>query len=145
MPFQASSPPRAAAARDGAILRLALARRDYGRGVAQVEIAGLDYLPLWTENDTAELGPRSGSRPRPTIRVVAIGRALAAVRAELAGFPDPVPPGDAARWVRLRAREEHLLARKAAIAAVLGEDLESEPPPPEGPQAAAVPAPATAR
>jgi poly-gamma-glutamate synthesis protein (capsule biosynthesis protein) len=112
------------AARDGALLRVALARRDYGRGVVRVEVAGADWLPLWTDNDTVEIDPRREPGRKPAIRVVAVDRALAAVRAELASFPDPVPADRADAWARLRQREAMLLARKAAIAAVLGEELE---------------------
>jgi poly-gamma-glutamate synthesis protein (capsule biosynthesis protein) len=123
-----ATPNRAAATRDGALLRVALARRDYGRGVVAVEVAGADYVPLWTENDTAELDVRKDPKARPSIRVVALDRALARVRAEIAALPDPVPPADRARFVRLRQREELYVARKAAIAAVLGEDLQLEAP-----------------
>jgi poly-gamma-glutamate synthesis protein (capsule biosynthesis protein) len=111
------------AARDGALLRVALARRDYGRGVERVEVAGADWLGLWTENDTSEIDPRREPGRRPAIRVVSLDRALAAVRAEMAALPDPVPPDLADRWVRLRQREALYLARRAAIGAVLGEEL----------------------
>jgi poly-gamma-glutamate capsule biosynthesis protein CapA/YwtB (metallophosphatase superfamily) len=97
-----ATPDRVAATRDGAILRVALARRDYGRGVVAVEVAGADYVPLWTENDTAELDLRRDPKAHPTIRVVSLDRALARVRAEIATFPDPVPSADRARYVRLR-------------------------------------------
>jgi len=91
-------------------------------------VAGADYVPLWTENDTAELDLRRDPKAHPTIRVVSLDRALARVRAEIAAFPDPVPPADRARYVRLRQREELYRTRKAAIAAVLGEDLQREAP-----------------
>jgi poly-gamma-glutamate synthesis protein (capsule biosynthesis protein) len=123
------TPPDVAATRDGALLRVRIARRDYGRGVAEVELAGVEYWPLWTENDTAEVDRRAAPKARPRIRVVSIDRELAAVRAELAALPDPVPAGERARWVALRRREELYAARRAAIAAVLGEDLATVPPP----------------
>jgi hypothetical protein len=123
-----ATPDRVAATRDGALLRVAIARRDYGRGVVAVEVAGADYVPLWTENDTAELDLRKDPKAHPSIRVVSLDRALARVRAEIAAFPDPVPPADRARYVRLRQREELYRTRKAAIAAVLGEDLQREAP-----------------
>lgn len=122
------TPDRVAATRDGALLRVALARRDYGRGVVAVEVTGVDYLPLWTENDTAELDLRRDPKAHPSIRVVSLDRALARVRAEIAAFPDPVPAADRPRYVRLRQSEELYRARKAAIAAVLGEDLQREAP-----------------
>ncbi len=126
------TPDAVAATRDGALLRVALARRDYGRGVARVEVDGADFVPLWTENDTAEIDARAEPGRRPAIRVVAIDRALAAVRAELARLPDPVPPESQGRFIALRDREALLLARRAAIAGVLGEDLVRavEPAPP---------------
>jgi poly-gamma-glutamate synthesis protein (capsule biosynthesis protein) len=117
------TPPDVGATRDGALLRIAIERRDYGRGVVRVELAGVDYLPLWTENDTAEIEARREPDRRPAIRVVSVDRALAAVRADLAGFPDPVPPERAAAYVRLRQREALLVDRRAASAAVLGGEL----------------------
>jgi poly-gamma-glutamate synthesis protein (capsule biosynthesis protein) len=117
------TPEAVAATRDGALLSVTLAKRDYGRGVVEVEVAGADYVPLWTENDTAEIDRRREPGRRPAIRVVAVDRALAAVRAELGRFPAEVPPERRAEWVRLRRREALLAARRAASAAVLGEDL----------------------
>ncbi len=117
------SPDAVAATRDGVLLRAALARRDYGRGVTRVELVGADFLPLWTENDTAEIDPRKEPGRRPAIRVVAVDRALAEVRAAMEQLPDPLPPGEVDRWVRLRQREALFLARRAAVASLLGEDL----------------------
>lgn len=117
------TPDAVAATRDGALLRVSLARRDYGRGVEQVEVAGADFLPLWTENDTAEIDRRKEPARRPAIRVVATDRALASVRAELAALPDPLPEAERARYVALRRREELYLARRAAVAGVMGEEL----------------------
>jgi poly-gamma-glutamate synthesis protein (capsule biosynthesis protein) len=117
------TPEKVAATRDGALLRIALARRDYGRGVVRVEVDGADFAPLWTDNDTAELDRKREPSRRPAIRVVAIDRALADVRAELAKLPDPLPAADQERFVALRRREALLSARRAAIAALLGEDL----------------------
>ncbi len=122
------TPDRVGATRDGALLRVTLARRDYGRGVRQVEVAGVDYLPLWTENDDAELDRRRDPRAKASIRVVSLDRALRAVRAELAAMPDPVPEANRPRWVKLRQRERLYLSRRQAIAEVLGEDLRAEAP-----------------
>jgi poly-gamma-glutamate capsule biosynthesis protein CapA/YwtB (metallophosphatase superfamily) len=129
------TPEHVAATRDGALLRVALAKRDYGRGVVRVEVDGVEALPLWTENDTAELGPRAAPERRPAIRVVAVDRALAETRAELARLPDPVPPEARDRYVALRRREALLASRRAAVAAVVGEDLVRPPPPAPGPAA----------
>ncbi|HZY02200.1 MAG TPA: CapA family protein [Anaeromyxobacteraceae bacterium] len=123
------TPDRAGATRDGALLRVTLARRDYGRGVRRVEVAGVDFLPLWTENDAAEIDARRDPGARASIRVVSLDRALRAVRTELDAMPDPVPEAERARWVRLRQRERLYLSRRQAIAAVLGEDLQAEAPP----------------
>jgi poly-gamma-glutamate capsule biosynthesis protein CapA/YwtB (metallophosphatase superfamily) len=117
------TPEKAAATRDGALLRVALVRRDYGRGVTRTEVDGADFVPLWTENDTAEIDRKKEPDRRPAIRVVAIDRALAEVRAELARMPDPVPAQARERFVSLRRREALLASRRAAIAGVLGEDL----------------------
>jgi poly-gamma-glutamate synthesis protein (capsule biosynthesis protein) len=117
------TPEKVAATRDGLLLRVALARRDYGRGVVRVEVDGVDALPLWTENDTAELDPKAEPGRRPAIRVVAVDRALAEVRSELARFPDPVPRDAQGRWIALRRREALLASRRAAVGAIVGEDL----------------------
>lgn len=117
------TPDAVAATRDGALLRVALARRDYGRGVVRVEVVGADFLPLWTENDTAEIDPRREPGRRPAIRVVAVDRALAEVRAELDRIPDPLPPDHVVRWVQLRRKEALYVSRRAAVAGLLGEDL----------------------
>jgi poly-gamma-glutamate synthesis protein (capsule biosynthesis protein) len=129
------TPDAVAATRDGALLRVILARQDYGRGVVQVEVAGADFLPLWTENDTAQIDRRKEPARRPAIRVVAIDRALAQVRAEIQALPDPLPPDAVDRYVQLRRREALYLSRRAAVATLLGEDLlrvlrpeELEPP-----------------
>ncbi len=122
------TPEKVAAARDGVILRAEIARRAYGRGVTRVELSRADWLPLWTENDTANPERRTRRKSRPAIQVVSVDRALSAVRAQLATFPDPIPPEQEARYVKLRQREELYLSRRAAVAAVLGEDLEGEAP-----------------
>ncbi len=125
---QGVTPERVATARDGAILRVEIARRDYGRGVSRIELGSAGWLPLWTQNDTTDAGRRAAGR-RPSIRVVSVDRALAEVRAELAALPEPVPAAQQGRYVSLRRAEELYVARRAAIAAALGEDLEIEPPP----------------
>jgi poly-gamma-glutamate synthesis protein (capsule biosynthesis protein) len=117
------TPEKVGATRDGLLLRVTLARKDYGHGVVRVEVDGADALPLWTENDTAEIDPAAEPGRRPAIRVVAVDRALAEVRAELARFPDPVPAADQPRWIALRRREALLAARRAAVGAVVGEEL----------------------
>ncbi|MFL5260984.1 MAG: CapA family protein, partial [Anaeromyxobacteraceae bacterium] len=123
------TPERVGATRDGALVELEIARRDYGRGVVRVELAAAGWTPLWTENDTADPDRRARRGARPSIQVVSLDRALAQVRSELAALPDPVPPEAQSRYVKLRRREELYLARRAAITAVMGEDLEREAPP----------------
>jgi poly-gamma-glutamate synthesis protein (capsule biosynthesis protein) len=122
------TPPCDAATRDGVLLRVEVARREYGSGVTRVELTGVDWLPLWTENDTVAPERRVTGRS-PAIQVVAIDRALARVRAELAAMAHRVPPSSAAHQLHLRQREDLYLARRAAIAAVLGEDLRRVAPP----------------
>jgi Bacterial capsule synthesis protein PGA_cap len=132
------TPESVAAPREGALLRVTIARRDYGRGVTRVEVTGADVLPLWTENDTAEIDPVREPGRRPAIRVVAVDRALAEVRGELGRLPDPVPPAEQARYVRLRQREALLVARRASIGATVGEELLRSLAPAELAPAAAV-------
>lgn len=125
------TPDPVAAPRDGALLRVEIVRRDYGRGVTRVELGAAGFLPLWTENDTADPERRLRGT-RPAIQVVSLDRALAAVRSRLSELPDPVPPEEAKEYIRLRRREELYQRRVSAIAEVLGEDLELKaPPPPE--------------
>jgi poly-gamma-glutamate synthesis protein (capsule biosynthesis protein) len=136
----AVTPGEVGATRDGILLRAEIARRDYGRGVTRVELVGAGWLPLWTENDTADPARRSTGK-RPSIRVVSLDRALAEVRAELRSLPDPVPSQEQGRFVALRQREELYVARRAAITAAVGEDLRREAPPtpaPSPPRPAAV-------
>lgn len=121
------TPEEVGATRDGVLLRVKLVRRDYGRGLEQVELAGVSYWPLWTENDTVEVDRKTRARPR--IRVVSIDRALAAVRAEIAALPDPLPVSERERFRSLRRREELYLARRKTIASVLGEELAAVAPP----------------
>jgi poly-gamma-glutamate capsule biosynthesis protein CapA/YwtB (metallophosphatase superfamily) len=134
------TPAEVGATRDGILLRATVAKRDYGRGVVRVELGSVAWWPLWTENDTTS----AARRGRPAIRVVSLDRELAAVRAAIAAMPQPVAPGDRARYVRLRQREELYVARRAAIAATVGEDLQAEAPPgpPSGRAAPATEAPA---
>lgn len=127
------SPDKVGDTRDAALVRVQLAKRDYGRGVTRTELAGLDFLPLWTENDTSELDLKKNPQAKPTIRVVAIDRALAEVRAEIATLPDPIPKANRAleaRFVKLRKREDLLARRKQIITNLLGEDFLRELPPP---------------
>ncbi len=127
------SPSKVAATRDGILLRATIVRRDYGHGLSRVELGRVAWWPLWTENDTAEA---ARGRRRPAIQVVSLDRALAEVRAEVAALPEPLSAADRTRYIGLRQREELYLARRAAIAATVGEDLQAEAP--------TVPAPASA-
>ncbi|HUK66124.1 MAG TPA: CapA family protein [Anaeromyxobacteraceae bacterium] len=134
------TPDKVGDTRDGVLLRASIVRRDYGRGVVRVELGAVSWLPLWTENDTADSERRRLGKARPTIQVVSIDRALALVRARLAALPDPLPADRQGEYLRLRRREELYLLRRTAIAEVLGEDLEAEaPPPPPNPASAAGP------
>jgi poly-gamma-glutamate synthesis protein (capsule biosynthesis protein) len=123
----AVTPGEVGGTRDGILLRAEIARRDYGRGITRVELTGAGWFPLWTENDTPDPSRRTANR-RPAIRVVSLDRALAETRAELRAMPDPVPRDEQARYVALRQREELYVARRAAIAAAAGEDLQREAP-----------------
>ncbi len=122
------TPAEVGATRDGALVRVELVKRDYGRGVVRTEVGSAGYIPLWTENDTADPARRKHGA-RPSIQVVALNRALAEVRAGLSRLPSPVPAAQEARYVALRKDESLYLDRKAAIEAVLGEDLALPAPP----------------
>jgi poly-gamma-glutamate synthesis protein (capsule biosynthesis protein) len=124
------------------MLRAEIAKRDYGRGVTRVELSRADWLPLWTENDTADPDRRAHGKTRPSIRVVSVDRALSEVRAELAALPPTLPPGQESRYVKLRQREALFLSRRTAVAAILGEDLQAEAPPAAQAESSATSAPA---
>jgi len=125
------TPEKVGDTRDAALVRVQVAKRDYGRGVVRTELSGMDFLPLWTENDTAELDLKKNPGLKPTIRVVAVDKALNEVRAELAAFPNPVPKDQEARFIKLRKREELYARRKAIISTLLGWDFLREIPPPK--------------
>jgi poly-gamma-glutamate synthesis protein (capsule biosynthesis protein) len=125
------TPEKVGDTRDAALVRVQLAKRDYGRGVVRTELTGLDFLPLWTENDTAELDAKKNPGLKPTIRVVAVDRALNEVRAELASLPNPLPKDQEARFIKLRKREELYQRRKELISNLLGPDYLRELAPPK--------------
>jgi poly-gamma-glutamate capsule biosynthesis protein CapA/YwtB (metallophosphatase superfamily) len=116
--------------RDGALLRVGIAQRDYGRGVKRIEVTDVDYVPLWTENNAIALRRKKRSAAAPSIRVVALDRALAEVKAEIQALADPIPKSQAAWYVELRQREELYEKRKRAIASVLGAQFQATLPEP---------------
>ena len=123
--------------REGVLLRIELVRRDYGGGITRVEVVGVDALPLWTENTLIE-AKREGERP--SIHVVALDRAIANVRrdlARLAATPDPLREKELHEWEAL------YLLRKKSIRGTLGERFIRELSAPEpSPEAVAGPLPA---
>lgn len=113
--------------REGVLLRIELVRRDYGGGITRVELEGLDALPLWTENGIVRAGgfagvtPEDLDREKPDIHVVALDRAIANVRRELAKIPEPIPPRHVEQYGYFRRWEEIYRERKENIRLVIGD------------------------
>lgn len=101
--------------RDGALLRFRAVKRQYPSGAVRTELADLAVEPLWTDNNG--LARSRDPKLPPAIRVVAIDREVAALRAELAAGPTPERADEIARRIEL------LEARRRIAGAILGEDL----------------------
>lgn len=78
------SPLAAGDTRDGAMLRLEVLRKDYGKGVERVELAGLSVEPFWADNSGC-LDPAAAGRIRP----VSTCEAATRLRQQLAETSDP--------------------------------------------------------
>jgi poly-gamma-glutamate synthesis protein (capsule biosynthesis protein) len=117
------SPEKVGDTRDGALLRFAAVKRDYGEGGVRVELADVSFLPLWTENDRRS---RHG-KEQPEIKVVGIARALERTRAELdalkAALGGKPSKAEQDRIAALKKRIGLYERRREIIAARLGEDF----------------------
>lgn len=117
--------------REGALLRIELVRRDYGGGITRVELEGVDALPLWTENDIVRANADNDERTKPYIHVMALDRAIANVKREIAKIPEPIPPGMVERIGYLKRWEKIYEDRRENIRTVMGErfirEIESKP------------------
>jgi poly-gamma-glutamate synthesis protein (capsule biosynthesis protein) len=111
--------------RDGAILRFSIVKKDYGDGQTISELADLSVQPTWTENNARER-LRDKKLP-PNIRVVVNDERIEAARAELERLD---PAAEPRRALELKKAIEFYAARKAAAAAILGEDYLFVPLPP---------------
>jgi len=69
--------------RDGAILRFAIAKRDYGVGGVRAELADVSYAPTWTMNEKVLQGEGKARKEVRFIRTLMLSRALAAAQKEL--------------------------------------------------------------
>lgn len=103
--------------RDGLILQVDLVRKDYGPGPdgqpqVRVELAGLQVLPTWTDNDAGRI-----VAPAPEVRATPIDAELARLQAALAQEQDP------AAALALKRRIEHLTLRRETIASTVGPGL----------------------
>jgi poly-gamma-glutamate synthesis protein (capsule biosynthesis protein) len=120
------SPEKVGDTRDGAILRFAVARRDYGAGGVRAELADVSFVPIWTENDRT----KKGDAEQITIRTVPIEKALTAARADLDALTARVngkpTKEQQAEIVRLKKRVAHYQRRRGIIEARLGADFAAE-------------------
>lgn len=130
--------------REGMLLRIELVRRDYGGGITRVEVEGVDALPLWTENDLVEAKRDASGKTKPSITVVALDRAIANVRREIAKIPIAQTPDLALRLRDLEGWERLYLERKESIRSVVGARFVRELPQPSEPAPATVAAPIAA-
>lgn len=119
--------------RDGAILRFSVVKKDYGDGQTVCELADLSVQPTWTENNARER--LRDKKLSPVIRVVVNDERIASAQAELERLD---PAAEPERALRVKKQIEFFAARKAAAAAILGEDylFIPLPPPPLPPEAA---------
>ncbi len=119
--------------RDGAILRFSVVRKDYGDGQTASELADLSVQPTWTENNARER--LRDKKLSPVIRVVVNDERISSAQAELERLDLAAEPQ---RALQLKKQIEFFAARKAAAAAILGEDylLVPLPPPPLPPETA---------
>ena len=123
------SPEKVGDARDGVLVRFAVERKDYGSGVVRAELADLNYLPLWTENDYLT---RKDKAP-PVIRVVVVGREITRAQEALDAIAAEVKEGkpskpQQAEIVRLKKRIELMERRREIAASRLGEEFLADPP-----------------
>lgn len=106
--------------RDGAIVRFTLEKRRYGAAGTAVNLANINYVPLWTDNNYF--------RPKTApvdIHPVVIDAELAKLKAELAQLE--ASKGDKKRIVEVRQRIDLLSLRRERIVKRLGEDFAGEP------------------
>lgn len=119
--------------RDGALLRLEIVERDYGHGVKKIELGTVDYVPLWTENNTVTLKTRKERKNNIAIRVVSIDRMLSDVQARLAEIGEEVTADEQEEYVQLKKAEALYEGRRKAVTDVLGReflrDLSRKPSP----------------
>ena len=124
------SPEKVGDTRDAAVLRFAVAKRDYGPGGVRAELADLSYLPLWTVNDRTSRGEGKQKKQTIVIRTVALARALAAARGELDAFvaklPEKPSKEQQAEVVRLKKRASLYERRREIVEARLGADYAVE-------------------
>jgi hypothetical protein len=120
------SPEKVGDTRDGAMLRFAIVKRDYGAGVQRTELADVSFVPVWTDNDHLVRKPKD----LPDIRVVSLERSIERVRAELEALTASLaarPAKDVERQlVELKRRLEMLARRKEIIETRLGPDFAAQ-------------------
>lgn len=132
------TPAQYGATRDGAILKLRVARMDYGAGLERVELRGVGYVPLYTENNF--LAQQGDSTLATVIQTVPsdlrISQLLGRIRRlegdlETSGRTSPL--AQAQNWTRItmlrdaliRAKQELALYadRKSALINLLGDEF----------------------
>ncbi|MGC4114443.1 MAG: CapA family protein [Myxococcales bacterium] len=124
------SPDKVGDTRDGAILKFAIVKRDYGNGGVRAELADVSYLPVWTINERVAKGEGKEKKEAVTIRTVAMERGLAAARAALdafvAGLPEKPSKEQKAEIVKLKKKVELYEKRRGIVEARLGEGFAAE-------------------
>ncbi|HEY3448970.1 MAG TPA: CapA family protein [Myxococcales bacterium] len=124
------SPDKVGDTRDSAVLKFAIAKRDYGNGGVRAEIADVSYLPIWTINERATQGEGKEKKETVYIRTVAMERGLGAARAELDAFvaklPEKPSKEQQAGIVKLKKKVELYEKRRGIVEARLGEGFAAE-------------------
>ena len=134
-----NAPAAGGSARDGALLRVEIVERDYGKGITRIELGRVDYVPLWTRNNYSTLRTRKQKKHEIDIDVVAVDRMLMKTRAALAGFEEEVPEALKAEYIELKKAEALYLERQRLIGAALGREFMRSLPRPKANKAAGSP------
>jgi poly-gamma-glutamate synthesis protein (capsule biosynthesis protein) len=121
------TPPHVGATRDGVVLKVRIARIAYGEGIERVELRGVGYVPLFTENNYRE---QMQQPDLPTIiqtvpNDLRINELLRRIKGfELGGGsgnkPSPIRVNE---FIALKKRLALYVDRKRAVMNTLGEDF----------------------
>ncbi|MBS2030168.1 MAG: CapA family protein [Deltaproteobacteria bacterium] len=121
-----AQPDKMGDSRDGAIVEFTLEKRRYGPQLTALNLAGVKYVPLWTDNNFFR--PKDQAVDiHPIVIDVALRQAHDELEAaEKAAGPKPSKEA-AAHLIALKQRIELLELRRKRIVGRLGEDFSGDP------------------